>query len=291
MRKALGVVMILIGVSGVILSVVGTIVGQRLVTEVGEGLHANLTLTLDGLDTVKESLILTRSTVARVSEGLATVEQTADNVSIAIDDTRPLLRQASTVTTEQVPQSIEAFQDTLPALIEVSAAVDDTLRTLSAFNVDRTILGIPFGFDLGIEYDPEVPFDESVQELGASLEGMPEQLRSLEESMSVADENMRVIGRNLSDIGGDLGAINRDVTEIDPLLDEYISTVTEIGDSIRQGRLLLEQRLDQLRLIVTVAMVWFGLMQVAPLYLGWELLKGYRQPATESRRGNGESVS
>ena len=286
MRKVLGIVMLAIGVSGVILSVIGTIVGRRLVSDVGEGLHANLTLTLDSLTTVNESLILTKSTVSRLSEGLATVEETAENVSVAIDDSRPLLRQASTVTTQRVPESIETFQEGLPALIDVAATVDETLRTLNSFNIDRSILGIPLSFDLGVDYDPEVPFDESVEELGASLEGMPEQLRSLEESMSVTDDNMRTISRNVSEIGHDLSAINAEIADIGPLLDEYISRVTEISDSIRQARLIVRQQLDQMRLVVTVVMVWFGLMQVAPLYLGWELVMGHRGPATGSQDGN-----
>lgn len=291
MRKALGIVMLAVGVSGVVLSVIGTIIGQRLVTDLGQGLEANLTLTLDGLDTVNESLILTKSTVGSLSEGLATVEDTAENVSVAIDDTRPLLRQASTVTTQRVPESIEAFQEGLPALIQVAGTVDETMRTLSSFNVDRRILGIPLSFDLGVDYDPEVPFDETVQELGASLEGMPEQLRSLEESMSVTDDNMRTISRNVSQIGRDLGAINEDVAEIEPLLDEYISTITEISDSLRQVRFSVRRQLDQMRVIVTVIMVWFGLMQVAPLYLGWELFTGSRRPAVEVQHGGDERDS
>ena len=291
MRKALGIVMLIIGVSGVVLSVVGTIIGQRLVADLGKGLEANLTLTLDGLDTVNESLILTKSTVGSLSEGLATVEDTAENVSVAIDDTRPLLQQASTVTTQRVPESIETFQEGLPALIEVAGTVDETMRTLSNFNVDRRILGIPLSFDLGVDYDPEVPFDETVEELGASLEGMPEQLRSLEESMSVTDDNMRAISRNVSEIGRDLSAINEDVAEIEPLLDEYISTVREISDALRQARLSVRRQLDQMRIVVTVIMVWFGLMQIAPLYLGWELFTGDRRPAVEVQQGKDEEDS
>lgn len=273
------------------MSVIGIIIGQRLVADLGEGLEANLTLTLDGLDTVNESLILTKSTVGNVSDGLATVEDTAENVSVAIDDTRPLLQQASTVTTQRVPESIETFQEGLPALIEVAGTVDETMRTLSNFNVDRRILGIPLSFDLGVDYDPEVPFDETVEELGASLEGMPEQLRSLEESMSVTDDNMRAISRNVSEIGRDLSAINEDIAEIEPLLDEYISTVMEISDALRQARLSVRRQLDQMKLAVTVIMVWFGLMQLAPLYLGWELFTGAREPVVQPQYGNDEQDS
>lgn len=199
-----------------------------------------------------------------------------DNVSIAIDDTRPLLQQSSSVTTEQLPASIEAFQETMPALVEVAGTIDDTLRTLDAFNVRRSILGIPLDFDLGVEYDPEVPFDESVSDLGASLEGVPQQLRSLRQHIETTNDNLRTMSRNVSSISSDLGTINSSISRVEPLLDEYIAIITELSDSTRQARLLLQRQIGQVKFVLTVAMIWLGLTQIAPLYLGWELATGRR---------------
>lgn len=276
MRKALGIVILATGVLGIILSIVGIIAGRRLVDSMGQGLQSNLTTTLDSLETVKETLILTKLTVGQLSEGLSTVEDTMDNVSIAIDDTRPLLQQSSSVTTEQLPASIEAFQETMPALVEVAGTIDDTLRTLDAFNVRRSILGIPLDFDLGVEYDPEVPFDESVSDLGASLEGVPQQLRSLRQHIETTNDNLRTMSRNVSSISSDLGTINSSISRVEPLLDEYIAIITELSDSTRQARLLLQRQIGQVKFVLTVAMIWLGLTQIAPLYLGWELATGRR---------------
>ncbi|MFW5940220.1 MAG: hypothetical protein ACOCXI_00355, partial [Chloroflexota bacterium] len=267
MRRILGIVMLAIGLSGVILSLAGLIAGHRFVDAIGAGLETNLTLTVESLETVKETLILTKVTVRQMDEGLGTVQETADNVSVAIDDTRPLLQEASVVTTQEIPQSIEVFQEAMPALREVAGTIDETMRTLDSFNVDRSILGIPLAFDLGVEYDPEVPFDESVNQIGESLEGVPEQLRGLEEDMELAGQNMQTISRNVSDIATNLGTINSTIAEVEPLLDDYIAIITELGDSARQSRLMLQRQIDQVKIVVTVVMIWFGLTQAAPLYL------------------------
>ncbi|HSM58794.1 MAG TPA: hypothetical protein VK879_21750 [Candidatus Sulfomarinibacteraceae bacterium] len=276
MRRVLGIVMVAIGLSGIILSVAGLIAGHRFVDAIGAGLQTNLTLTVESLETVKETLILTKATVRQLDQGLSAVQETADNVSVAIDDTRPLLQQASIVTTQEIPQSIEAFQEAMPALREVASTIDDTMRTLDSFNVERSILGIPLSFDLGVEYNPEVPFDESVDQIGESLEGVPEQLRSLEEHIDLTGRNLQAISRNVSDIARNLGAINTIITDVEPLLDDYIAIITELSDSARQSRLMLQRQMDQVKIAVTIVMVWFGLTQVAPLYLGWELLTGRR---------------
>ncbi len=276
MRRVLGLLLLAIGISGIFLSIIGILYGIRLVDSLGDGLQANLTLTLESLDTVRETLILTKSTVAQLDTSLSTVEETANNVSVAIEETRPLLLQGSEVVTQDVPESIETFQTSMPALIEVSGAIDSTLRTLSAFGVNRTILGIPLSFDLGVEYDPEVPFDQSITELGESLEGMPEDLRSLEQYINTTNDNLLIISQNIAEIGRNLEGINSSVGEIEPLIDDYILIVTDISDRTRQTRVLLDRQLDTMKLILTIIMIWFGFMQLAPIYLGWEIISGAR---------------
>lgn len=277
MRKVLGWLMLVIGVSGIFLSILGIISGRQLVDAIGDSLRSNMTLTIDSLDTVRETLVLTKTTVAELETGLETATETAGSVSVALAETGPLLVESSLVVTQDVPQSIETLQDSMPGLIEVSGAIDSTLRTLSGFAVSRTILGIPLSFDLGVEYDPDIPFDQSVRELGASLEGMPQQLRGLEDVLDTTNENLQVISQDLGRLGADLEGMNANLDEVGPLIDEYINIVTEIGDNTRQSRSLLAGQLQQAKLVLTLIMIWFGLLQIAPIYLGWELIHGRRE--------------
>jgi chromosome segregation ATPase len=268
--------MLLIGVVGVALSIAGLIVGQQLVDQVAASLETNLDLTLESLDTVHESLRLTQSMVTEVNEGLNTVQLTAENLGQTLEDTRPLLQQISQVASEEVPESLEALQENMPAMLEVAAAVDDTLSTLNNFRIDRTILGIPFQYDLGIDYDPEVPFAESVAQLERSLDGLPEELRALEEDIDVTDENVQIISGNVTEIADNLSNINESVADIDPLLDDYMATVVEISDSLRESRAMLDDQIRTVRVVLTLVLAWMGLTQIAPLYLGLELIQGRR---------------
>jgi methyl-accepting chemotaxis protein len=268
--------MVLIGVIGILLSVVGIVVGQRLIDEVATGLEQNLTLTLDSMDTIYDSLLLTQETVTEVSEGLATMETAADNAALALDDTGPLLSEIADVTTERVPDSLETIQDSIPALLEVATTIDETLTILSDFQIDRQILGIPLQWDLGINYDPEVPFAASVDELGRSLDGLPGQLRVLRTDIEVTEENLRTISTDISAIADNINALNQNVADLNPLLDDYLATVTEFSDSLRETRVSLAEQMQTLKIALVVFLVWLGLTQIAPLYLGWELITGRR---------------
>lgn len=276
MRRFLGIIMLVIGLAGVALSITGAIVGRRLIGDMGDNLDANLRLTVESVETINNSLLLTRQTVGQIGAGLDTMEVTAETVATSLDETRPMVQQIARVTTEDVAGGLETFQESLPGLVEVAASIDETLTTLSRFRIDRTILGIPLRYDLGINYDPEVPFAQSVEELGASIAGLPAELRVLEGYLDEADANLGEISGNVRQIGGDLTQVNESVDELEPLLDDFIATLTEFGDSTRQTRITLAGQIETFQTVWLIVMVWLALTQVAPLYLGYELVRGLR---------------
>lgn len=273
-RRILGFILLLVGLSGLVLSVAGAIVGRQLVDDVAGGIDENLAITAQTLDTVDDTLILTRDTISEVNEGLDTVEISIRNLSRAVSETQPLIEQVAVVTGEDVPQSLEAIQDTIPNLAEVAAAVDETLTALSRLRLEETIPIVNYTIDLnlGVDYEPEMRFDESIIQIGESIEGVPQRLRSLQVYINVANDNLAVIEDDLGQIAADMEDLNQQVDQLDPLLVEYMNTTTELSDNVRLTRNNLRQQQAQIRLIVTVAMVWLGLTQLAPLYLGWELI-------------------
>lgn len=277
-RRLVGLIIILVGLGGIVLSVIGLTAAPRTIDTIGDSLEANLVLVSESLDTVQNTLLLAQSTITEVTGGLDTVEESAVHLGQTLNQTRPLLDQVSTIASDEVPQSLDAIQATLPDLVQVAAAIDDTLSILNRFRVDQQILGIPIKFDLGIDYDPAVPFDESVSQIGRSFETLPGQLRDLDEYVVVANDNLALISEDVLAISGDLDGVNGRIAELDPLLEDYLRIVVELNDSTRQTRQIILGELNALRRIITIALAWVALSQLAPLYLGLELLRGRREP-------------
>jgi hypothetical protein len=275
-RRLLGLVIIIIGLGGIALSVAGMTVAPHLIDTIGDSLESNLILVSKSLDTVQETLLLAQSTVTEVTGGLDTVEASAVHLGQTLNQTRPLLDQISTIASDEVPQSLDAIQATMPDLVQVAAAIDDTLTILNRFKIDEQIFGIPIRYDLGIDYNPAVPFDESVSSIGRSFETLPGQLRGLDAYVAVANDNLALISEDVLAISQDLDGVNGRIAELDPLLEDYLRTVVELNDSTRQTRQIILNELTNLKRIVTIALAWVALSQLAPLYLGLELLRGRR---------------
>ena len=182
------------------------------------------------------------------------------------------MNQITTVTTQELPDSLEAVQLSIPDIAEAAGAIDDTLLLLDSFEVDRQIFGVPIRFDLGVDYRPDAALDETVNQLGKSLEGVPDSLRGMEVNMSAVSQNLDNIGANVLTISADLERVNQSVGEFEPLIDDFVRLVEETDLLILEAQDSIAQLLDAVTLITTALFIWMGLNQIVPLYLAWTLL-------------------
>jgi len=270
--RVIAVLLLVVGIVGIGIAIVGVLFGFQVVDALGESLDETLALTAQSLDTVTDTLVLTKKTVAQTGQAIGTVSETTDSVAQMLADTQPLLDDVSQVATVDVPDSLDAVQETVPNLVAVAGAIDQTLETLSNFNFRKTILGVPLGFDLGIDYEPEAPFDESMAQIGTSLEGVPENLRGLQVHLDTTNDNLSTISDNLESLTADLTTIEGTVEEVGPLLDDYIELVGQINDNIALTRADMGDQLQTVKTGIIILFVWFGLNQLVPLYLGADLI-------------------
>ena len=278
-RKIAGLVLLIIGLLGVLLSLGGIIFSGRAVDAVVTVLDDTLGLTGNSLATVEDTLTLARGTIGDVNASLVTVEETADSLAKTIADTQPLLVEVAQITGEDAPNSIESVQTAIPAVAEVAGVIDDTLLTLNAFKIEEDILGFQLNYDLGINYEPTVPFDETVTGLGTSLDGFPDRLRELEPSLAAANENLGMVSENIYAVSDDLAVINGRVAEVDPLLADYVGIVQDINGTIGTTQGTIQAQAGNAKLILQIVFAWLGFLQFSLLYLGWDLMT--RQDETD----------
>ncbi len=278
-RRFLGMLMLLIAVGGIGLSLFGIRLGHGLIDSIAANFDQTLQLTSQSLDTVSETLLLAKSSIADVNTVMETAETTADDLAQTVNETRPLLTQISAVTSEQVPDSLETIQAAFPSLEQVAGVIDSTLVTLNGFRIDEQILGLNIQYDLGIDYEPEIPFDQSVRELGQGLEGLPESLRALQIYINVTNGNLQTVSQDIRNLADDLNVVNGRINELDPILDEYLVLITDSNDRTRELRGQINDDVQNMKNGVTLVLVWLAISQIAPLYLGWELVTNRREAA------------
>ena len=273
-RRFFGILILLTGIFGLVLGVIGLRAANNLIDQLGIALDNTLELTATNLDNVHDTLVVTKSSLREATVAIQTVQTTALDLSVTITETRPFLGSVNEVATVNVPESLDAFQEAIPNIAEVAGGIDDAMTALSNFTFATQLLGVDLGFDLGISYAPAVPFDETITELGASLEGLPESLRELDTQIQVTSDNLVVISQDVEQLSSDIGNINAQLLRFDPVVDGYIKTVSDLRFSANQARQNIEGQMEMLKTGVNFIFLWLALMQITPLYLGAKLVFG-----------------
>lgn len=286
LRRILGFIMLLTGVVILALALAGAYLAGDVLGSLSDGLADSLTLAAQSLDSARDTLALASDTLSDVNGGLGTAVTATANAGQTLNDSRPLLDNVAAVTTQEVPEAVEGIQAALPNMIEVASVIDRTLTTLSSVGIDREI-PLPFGgsiplqFDLGIDYNPETSFDDSLRVFETSLTGLPESLRGLEDDLQATNASLATLATDLQATSDNLTIINTRIGEIGPLMDQYTALVDELSRTVTQVEANLDGRLDVLRLSIIGLLIAVGLSQLAPIYLGWELMTG-RRPRHEA---------
>jgi uncharacterized phage infection (PIP) family protein YhgE len=272
LRRFLGVLMLLIGLAGLVLCVLGAIYVPQFVGGVTEVVTDNLDLASKSLGTVSDTLQLAHTSLEAVQDGLQTLERASLDLSRAITLTQPLLDELTQLTSHDVPDSLEAVQAAVPKMAHAADVVESALIRLSNLRLEQSILGVPLRLDLGFQYDPETSLADSIRGLSAGLEGVIPRLRGLDTYLETSTGSLDVIAADLEAASENVRAINGQLSNLGPLLDSYVGTTEQVQGLIDTTASTVASQLDRIKLVLWVALGWFALLQLIPLYLAWELL-------------------
>jgi hypothetical protein len=151
----------------------------------------------------------------------------------------------------------DALQEAMPALIDVAAAVDDTMRLLSILpNVD---------------YQPDVPLDEALTGVAESLESMPAQLRAQRTTLLQAERNLVTLSGDIAETADGIDAIAAAIETVRPLLAENARAVEDAAATLQRARNQIH--LEAAAVLLGVAALAMALLQGAAAWVGSWLLR------------------
>ncbi|MGD2077531.1 MAG: hypothetical protein PVH18_04075 [Chloroflexota bacterium] len=292
-RRAIGVVLILVGLTGLMICYFGAKAGRAFVDEVALSADDLSKTASSSLVTIEDSLEQARQTLTSVTQTIGQVRSTSSDLAMTIDDTQPTLDEMALLVGTDIPDTISDVQETIPNIAQTAKVVDDTLRLLSRLQVEQTVplINYEISFGLGVDYNPEIPFDQAVEEVGRGLEPIAVASGNLEEDLQTAKSNMATLSQDLNVLAGNLDTLQDEVTEFRPLLDEYSTLAEDMQDGIASGRVRIDEQSMAVRRGIILAAVWLGLFQLMPLYFGLELAAGNRMVRqSDAANASGQSA-
>jgi methyl-accepting chemotaxis protein len=251
--QRLGRLFTILGIGGLVASLIAGILGIVVVTTLTRSADQSLAVTVAAVEAADETIALAAETLGIVSESFDTLVPSADLAAATFEDAATVIAETTVVVTVDVPDALDAVVDAMPAIEATAEIIDNALRVLSF---------------VGVDYGPEVPFDEAVAELTDAIDDLPEQLRAQAVPLASLASDFEAFGAATAEITDDLAGLQSQLEEAERLLDSYASTageatavVTAIRDDLQWQRWLM---------VVVVVLVTgaFAVTQAVPILLG-----------------------
>ncbi len=279
MRRIIGGVILLVGLAGLAAGAYGVVWVQGAAETTEKEITSGMDFGLEALETISDTLQVLILTVDDTAEVLDSAVESSEATVETLDAIRPAVEELSNIIALGLPDSIEAVQAAMPAVEQASSAIDATLRTLAAFEWSATIPIIDYemGFGLGVEYDPITPLDASVAQVSAALAELPSHLTGIEEDLETTHDSLGQTATSIENAAENLATVSLGLQATSASLAEYNVLIDRATDRLRQMRWNVRDNIRLARIALGLALGWFALSQLAPLYLGGTLLLSPRR--------------
>jgi len=254
--RRLGRLLWVLGIGGLVASLIAGILGVVIVVTLARSADQSLAVTVDAVETADETVALAADTLGIVSESFDTLVPSADLGAAAFENAATVIADTTVVVTVDVPDALDAVVDAMPAIETAAEIIDNALRVLSF---------------VGVDYNPEVPFDEAVAELETAISDLPEQLRAQAEPLASLSSDFEGFGVATAGITDDLTNLQAQLDEAERLLDSYASAAGEATDVVAAIRDDLRWQRWLMVMVVVVVTGAVAALQAVPILLGRRL--------------------
>lgn len=209
-----------------------------------EGLSPSTEVTTRTFDTLRRTLDVTVETTRTVGIALEDLDAMAGLVASSSERTATFVEDVAGLTSTRIPVSLRSVQDAMPALIEAGAVVDDTLSTLALF---------------GVEYRPEVPFDQALRDVRDSLDGLPDAIEEQGAGLEELAPQVESVGETATSLAERIRTTRSQLRNAEVILDDYRTIVADLEETVSDaGRPVRAAGVIRVLLVVS-ALTGFGL--------------------------------
>lgn len=252
-----------VGVVGIVASLAvgisGWIVAGRAVDTVERTIAPVGGMVGDLADSIDASRVL----FERTTEAVESIETASRSSVRTITSVSVLIEETADIAGSGVADSLEAALETLPGLISTGRVIDNTMSALSLF---------------GVDYDPEMPLDESLADLEEALRPLPDQIRDQIGLLEDIEDDLDGIAGDGRELSAVLLETRLDMANAERVLRSASRNAATAAENVETIATEIGDYEVLARLIAVAAAVALLVGSLAPLLVGLHLSRAGHGP-------------
>ncbi len=246
------------GIAGAVAGVAAAILAWSILGSAATASSRSVEVADELLESVGGTVVSVEDALLAVADGLRTTQQSAADASITLTQLSALTSNLGDLVSDDVPGSLDSVRASLAPIEATAGVLDGTLRALSFF---------------GVDYDPETPLDEAIDDLDQRLADIPADLRRQGPLIQSAADSLNDFGSDTLVIADDLSELRRELIETATTIRGYEVTIDEASLLIDDVQTNLTGRLDLLKWVMVVIAMALAITQTVPITFGLWLLQ------------------
>lgn len=241
------------GVVALVASLIGLVLGLIMVNNISDYLAQSVEVSESALGAVEETLGVMESVAIAVDEGIGTAADSLGSAADAVGTASGQLVGVAGFLDGDLQASLEALLTTMPAAIQTAGVIDNTLSALSF---------------LGVDYDPEEPFDASLMAAQDALAGVPAQLGIQAEAIRALVPVSQRFADHAAATAEAFDALRVELESSQQLIDSYRATLDQAQSVIESTSSSLTASTWLLRLLIVLMAVTGAALAIGLITLG-----------------------
>ena len=275
-RRVLGVLVMIAGILGLVLSLAG-LISVWVVKPAVTGYVITTIQTLDtSIDTSQKAMQVTGQALGATVESVDALSTMLSTTALSVEETQPVLDKLNVMIGETMPSTLGSASDSLKTAQQAAEVLESAIKSLENF---RAVMSATPLLGALVEkpkqaYNPQVPLADSLGELASQLGGLPATFTEMAADLSKADDNLVSIQSNLTTMSSSVGLISKSLSEYQTMISQSQSSMENLSSMLTNIKNNLTNILNGVAIALSVFFFWLLAAQVVILSQGWELYQG-----------------
>jgi len=261
LKRGLGITRMIISAGSLLLAVVVLVLIWRARQPLANGLSAGTQTLMDTLDTTAKALVVTQGALQTTADNVDALQRAILTIARTISDARPAVASVTDLIGHNLTSSIQKAQSTLASAASSARLIDDLLSSLSQ---------IPLA---NFNYNPETPLSVSLNQVAASLDGLPSALNSLAMDLSNTADNLGQVSDGITALATEIGHIKTSVTAAEEVIVEYQGKVDRLHSTLEVLHTKSAMIVTWGAVAVTFLIYWLMVAQLREFFAGLTWLR------------------
>jgi len=254
--RAAGIVLILGGVFGFLISILGLVMIWTNVPETSASLRSGLDLLDSSIQAGTNGLGIIQTSLAQTRADLGLMKTTLDESAGMLESIQGMSADSADLIGSDFSTVLENTRTSLNSAATSARLVDDTLGVITSLPILRD------------RYHPDVPLNQAITNVSKSLEALPDSLKQISATLDQTAQDLDTVRANFDALSASLTGIDENLADAQSVVSEYQRIASELQHTTDRLRAGLDGWLRLLTLAISVLFLWMFLASAGLILQG-----------------------